>query len=749
MSEQSRRFYEFGSFSVHVSKRLLRRNGEPVPLEPKVLETLLVLVENRGCVLTKDELLKQVWGDTIVEEGGLTRNISVLRKVLGERRGYHQYIVTVPGRGYQFVADVQERSENGEESRAHVPVVLESDSVANQGKSRMNADDGLKRRRILGVTATIVLILAGLLGTRWFPTWFSPSDAPSHLTLVRLTSTSGVNADPALSWDGTLLAFASDRRGAGNLDIWVQPVGGGDPMRRTSDSADETEPSFSPDGAQIVFSQREAGIHVMGVLGGEPHLVVPTPRARTPRFSPDGRWIAYWTGFPPSIVAGGVPGALGSMFVVASSGGLPRPIQTHLASARYPIWSPDGEHILFLGEEDPDQKTHDWYVIRKDGSDAIKTGAVPALRAAGLDVGMPIPGAWIAQGDAVVFATNETDNSNVWQIPITPSTGRVSGRPRPLTSGTAIERNPTVSDSGRIAFMSVVENVDVWRLPLNTNVGVVTGALERVTDDAGSDRLRNVSIDGKHLLFLASRKKRPEVFIRNLETGRERQLTYVGAEDASVSPDGQRVAFSRTEAGTQRIEIFDTAGGLPSRLCEDCYGPSDWSRDGKRLLLGRGLPSGVLVHDLPTGQLAQLLAHPQWSLFFSRFSPDGKWVTFFTANSPNVRQIYAAPVSLDGPILPNAWVPVVTDHGCHPSWSPDGSLLYHFSFRDGTFCPWVQTVDPATKRPIGLPRAVRHFHDPRLRATSGAAAFNDVEGGYLYMSLTESTGNIWLLEDKE
>jgi hypothetical protein len=61
----------------------------------------------------------------------------------------------------------------------------------------------------------------------------------------------------------------------------------------------------------------------------------------------------------------------------------------------------------------------------------------------------------------------------------------------------------------------------------------------------------------------------------------------------------------------------------------------------------------------------------------------------------------------------------------------------------------VQTVDPATKRPIGLPRAVRHFHDARLRATSGAAAFNDVEGGYLYMSLTESTGNIWLLEDKE
>ena len=92
---------------------------------------------------------------------------------------------------------------------------------------------------------------------------------------------------------------------------------------------------------------------------------------------------------------------------------------------------------------------------------------------------------------------------------------------------------------------------------------------------------------------------------------------------------------------------------------------------------------------------------------------------------------------------------MVKDHSCHPSWSPDGSLLYHFSNRDKWFCPWVQKLDPATKRPVGSPRAVHHLHDPRLRATSGAAAFNDVEKGYLYMSLTEATGNIWLLDNNE
>ena len=121
MNEQSQPSYEFGPFSLNAGKRLLLRNGEPVPLAPKVLETLLALIENRERVVTKDELLKQVWGDTIVEEGGLTRNVSVLRKILGEKPDDHQYVVTVPARGYRFVADVRERRPDDEGSGAHVP----------------------------------------------------------------------------------------------------------------------------------------------------------------------------------------------------------------------------------------------------------------------------------------------------------------------------------------------------------------------------------------------------------------------------------------------------------------------------------------------------------------------------------------------------------------------------------------------------------------------------------------------------
>ena len=69
----------------------------------------------------------------------------------------------------------------------------------------------------------------------------------------------------------------------------------------------------------------------------------------------------------------------------------------------------------------------------------------------------------------------------------------------------------------------------------------------------------------------------------------------------------------------------------------------------------------------------------------------------------------------------------------------------HFSLRDGAFCVWLQPVDPTTMRPVGVPRAVQHLHEPRLRASVAATASNDVHGGYLYVTLTETIGNIWML----
>ncbi len=104
--------YEFGNFRLDAAKRLLLNGvGEIVPLMPKAFDTLLYLVRHNGKVIEKDELMREIWSDTIVEENNLTQNISILRRVFGEKPGEHRFIVTVPGHGYKFVAEVREKPE--------------------------------------------------------------------------------------------------------------------------------------------------------------------------------------------------------------------------------------------------------------------------------------------------------------------------------------------------------------------------------------------------------------------------------------------------------------------------------------------------------------------------------------------------------------------------------------------------------------------------------------------------------------
>ena len=103
-----------------------------------------------------------------------------------------------------------------------------------------------------------------------------------------------------------------------------------------------------------------------------------------------------------------------------------------------------------------------------------------------------------------------------------------------LTFGTAIERSPVVGNPDQIAFASIVENVDIWRLPLDPTTGSASGGLERVTDDAAADRLQNVSADGRVVAFTSSRTKPEQVWLKDMQTGRERQITHPEALPSGV-----------------------------------------------------------------------------------------------------------------------------------------------------------------------------------------------------------------------
>src|SRR5215470_9912312 len=107
--------YEFGRFRLEPAAGQLLSDGTPIPLEPKVFQTLLVLVRNRGRLVEKDELMREIWPDRFVEETNLARNISVLRKILGKDQNGDQYIETVPRRGYRFVGKITQVEEHDNE----------------------------------------------------------------------------------------------------------------------------------------------------------------------------------------------------------------------------------------------------------------------------------------------------------------------------------------------------------------------------------------------------------------------------------------------------------------------------------------------------------------------------------------------------------------------------------------------------------------------------------------------------------
>jgi DNA-binding winged helix-turn-helix (wHTH) protein len=132
--------YEFGDFRVDAAQRLLRSrvDGEPVPLTPKVFDTLLYLVEHPGELIEKSTLMKVVWPNVVVEENNLTQNISALRRVLGEGASEHRFIVTEPGRGYRFVADVRVVRAPGTEQSGGEQWEQEKPPAAAQSRARQS-----------------------------------------------------------------------------------------------------------------------------------------------------------------------------------------------------------------------------------------------------------------------------------------------------------------------------------------------------------------------------------------------------------------------------------------------------------------------------------------------------------------------------------------------------------------------------------------------------------------------------------
>ena len=643
--------------------------------------------------------------------------------------------------------DLDRRAQN----MADVKLALEElKKESDSGKLRVAAPPARPRFSTWVVAALALVVLAGAGIAWWLARSRGSAPAPT-LTLTRLTSDSGLTTDPALSPDGKLLAYASDRSGEGHLDIYVKQVGGGEPLRLTQGPGNKRDPSFSPDGTTIAYAgeQEAQGIYLVSTLGGPARKIAPDGQGA--RFSPDGKWIAYWLGHVEG--AGLNIRGRARVFIVPSAGGAARQIQPEFVGAAQPVWSPDSTHLLFLGNPENSNRPEnsiDWWVTPLTPGPAVKTGALEATRSAKLAgeflvfPWMLTGPAWEPDGKGLVFSARAGDSNNLWRISLSPRTWKVTGPPERLTSGPAREEMPSAvsgpAGTVRVAFASLTQNRSIWSLRVNPTQGKVEGEPKRLTHEDADDFFPSLSRDGNKMVYISSRTGSQEVWIRDLGTGQESVLTATRADKyiPRISPDGSRVSYS--ESRSWNVYIVPSAGGAPEMVCEGCGEATDWSSDGK-WILGNTVDGKAWVLDPSSRRKTDLFETHDW-MWTDTFSPDRRWFSFADGT---VMRAFIAPVR-DGPVPESMWIGGVG--GPVQGWSPDGNLAYFMSDRDGYECLWARRLDPSTKHPVGEPFALLHSHDARLSLANQPENKIALGGNTLVFSMGERTGNIWMAEFK-
>ncbi|MBL8295860.1 MAG: serine/threonine-protein kinase, partial [Bryobacterales bacterium] len=636
-----------------------------------------------------------------------------------------------PNRRFQLMEDLKLTLEELREELDSHTLTLAPPPPVRPGSHRT--------RKPFLVAALILAAAAAYPGWKILKRFVRP--AAPQFKLIQLTRDSGVTETPALSPDGKLVAYASDRENGENLDLWVQHVDGGGAVRLTTHPAGDHSPAFSPDGTQIAFySERDGGgVYLMPALGGEPRLIA--KGGRLPRFSPDGRQIAYY--ISPQ---GGITGA--RMFVVSADGSSTTQLQKDFDAAAVPVWTPQGDGLLFFGTHPTDGG--DVWMAPLAGGKPIKTGAGPIVQRQGVEI--KTLDALNRDGDYLYFTGSLGDSTNIWRIALSPRSWQAIGPAERLTSGTA-ELHASLARSGRVVFTAAARTSRLYTIPIDPT-GAVQGELTGFTAGGAQDTSCDISEDGGTVVFRSNKSGTIDIWIREVKTGVERPLTSSPESESMprISADATRVAFSVIRNQKRVVFVVPVSGGAAEELCADCGPPAGWSRDGKQIFytLVRNYRPEVHVFDLATRKSSPVLVHDKLPLYGGRVAPGNRWVSFKEDFDVARTAIFVAPLHVGAPTPVSEWVHVTEGRSWDdlPRWSPDGNLIFFTSDRDGFRCIWARRLHPQTKQPQGEPFAIAHLHKMQLSMSNlSLAEFELASGlGRLVFPMAELRGNVWLME---
>ncbi|HYJ89713.1 MAG TPA: winged helix-turn-helix domain-containing protein, partial [Pyrinomonadaceae bacterium] len=276
MPSEAPDFYEFAHFRLDRLQKILLREGKPVPLTPKVYDTLELLLDNRDRLLEKDELMQRLWPDRFVEESNLTSNIKMLRRALADDAADPRFIETVPRRGYRFICNVISSND--------IPSTISSNDTAEPAK---------KRYMLISVTAILIVAIFGIAFMWVDGDGIFRNKQPKF---ARLTTTGKVT-NATLVPDGKSIIYAQ-KEGAGE-SLWLREIESGQQRQiLPPQDAEFVGLTASPDGNFAYYSafSQNAAVQTLARVpldGGPPQAVPDIDTDVSVSFSPDGKRFAY------------------------------------------------------------------------------------------------------------------------------------------------------------------------------------------------------------------------------------------------------------------------------------------------------------------------------------------------------------------------------------------------------------------------------------------------------------------------
>ncbi|HXM62207.1 MAG TPA: winged helix-turn-helix domain-containing protein, partial [Terriglobales bacterium] len=518
--------FKFEEFELYPHRCELRRSGQPVKLENIPLNLLTLLVEKKGGLVSRQEIVERLWGaDVFLDtEHGINTAIRKIRRILGDDPEEPRFVRTVMGKGYCFVAELTAIEEltssgNGNWEKAQTPLLI----------PLPDAMTGISLKMLIAFGIPALLVSAALLVF-----WRSHHPSLPQPRIVPLTTLPGREISPSFSPDGSQVAFGWDGENDGaGFDLYVKVVGTDRAVRLTNHPAQWFATAWSPDGRYIAvhrLTQKDSGIFLIPALGGPERKLTSTipdlffPPSAPISWSRDGQEIAFvdhpadslWDSY--------------QLYVFSMATSTSTQLNTSCPRVWFPVFSPKSDTIAYLCNEDYDHS----FLSLLD----LHSGKNERLRYDETFAPLDFDGtAWSSDGRRIVLSSD----GNIWEYTLGESQPM-----REVWTGHAIGLLATSMVGNRLAYEQAYLNVNIWQFNLKN----INGGAHKLLASTRRQYAPHISPDGKKIVFVSDRAGSEEIWVCDISGENAIQLTSLNTLTGTPrwSPDGRQIVFdSRAE----------------------------------------------------------------------------------------------------------------------------------------------------------------------------------------------------------